>query len=181
MSDPHEEQYELEDILAEFSQDGPGKPKEAPPKPEPPVPPPADPLPPSPNPGDPVQEELREMEIISAIRREVGADEPEDDALKMLRTAQEKNQKAQQEPKRKPLVFPGARKREAPAEPEPMPGPAKTPEKPEKTEKTVKTHTAPPAAKAVKAAAPGPDTTVRPPAAKSGCPGWNSAAPSSKT
>ena len=35
--------------------------------------------------------------------------------------------------------------------------------------------------KAVKAAAPGPDTTVRPPAAKSGCPGWNSAAPSSKT
>ena len=70
MSDPHEEQYELEDILAEFSQDGPGKPKEAPPKPEPPVPPPAGPLPPSPNPGDPVQEELREMEIISAIRRE---------------------------------------------------------------------------------------------------------------
>lgn len=138
MSDPHEEQYELEDILAEFSQDGPGKPKEAPPKPEPPVPPPADPLTPPPNPGDPVQEELREMEIISAIRREVGADEPEDDALKMLRTAQEKNQKAQQEPKRKPLVFPGARKREAPAEPEPMPGPAKTPEKPEKTEKTVK-------------------------------------------
>ncbi len=134
MSDPHEEQYELEDILAEFSQEGPDKPEKAPAQPEPP----AEPAAPGPT-GDPVREELREMEIISAIRHEVGADEPEDDALKMLRTAQEKNQKARQEPKRKPLVFPGAKKRENPAAPEEAPKttpkPAEDPEKPEKIEK----------------------------------------------